>query len=167
MPSALARFCTIAFAFGMSTLPALAAPRTTTISDLGWLVGVWHAQNGKDDVENLYLPIRSGEIVATFTAVTDSKVSRYELLTYQETNGQILRRELAFGPAFNPLEPIPTRVVNVPDKTHITYGESVVERTGKNTMTVTVVLHPKDAPVRTVHLYYTRILNFAPAGVPE
>lgn len=137
-----------------------AVAESAKFSDLEWLVGVWRGQNGVDQIENVYLPTKNNEIVATFTATVDAKVTRYELLSYREEGGKILRREVAFDPGLVPAAPVPAEIISSTDATHIRYGESEMVRTGDNTMTVTVTLHPQNSPVRIVRMNFTRVLKF-------
>lgn len=159
------RFKNIAAVFYMicvgSAVPLQGAvAESAQFFDLEWLAGIWRGQNGADQIENVYLPTKNNEIVATFTATVDAKVTRYELLSFREESGKILRREVAFEPGLKLAAPVPTEIISSTDATHIRYGEAEMVRTGDNTMTVTVTLHPQNAPARTVRMDFTRVLKF-------
>lgn len=135
------------------------AASNVQFSDLSWLTGLWRAQNGKDQVEEMYLPAKNGEILGTFTAVTDGKVSRYELRSIHEQDGQIIFQELAYGPGLKADAPVPTRVVTSTDATHIAFDDLSIVRTGENSMMVTVTL--RQAETRTVSVSYSRVMKLA------
>ena len=145
---------------GMSSQAADApAPGSHRFSDLQWLTGLWRTQNGQDQVEEMCLPPKNNEILCTFTAITDAKVSRYELRSIREEGGRIIFQELAYGPGLQPDKPVPTRVVTATDATHIVYEGLSIERTGENTMTVIVQLQTPTP--RTVRMAYTRVMQLA------
>jgi hypothetical protein len=144
---------------------------TARLSDMNWIVGVWQASNGKDQVEIVYLPARNGEILGTFTAIAGTKVVRYELRSIRSERGRIVLQELAYDTGLIPAAPVPTRTVLSTDATHIVFDNSTMVRTGANSMKVTVKLTVPN--VHTVEMFYVRSLVFSnvgqvlPSGVRE
>lgn len=141
-------------------VPSASSASTAQFADLNWLVGLWRAQNGKDAVEEMYLPAKNNEILGTFTAVTDGKVSRYELRSLREQDGQIIFQELAYGPELKADRPVATRVVTSTDAMHINFDGLSIVRTGENSMTVTISL--QQPTPRIARMDYTRVMKLTP-----
>jgi hypothetical protein len=148
--------------------PAIAADASSAtdgnvarLSDLNWLTGVWQGQNGEDAVENVYFPQNGGEFLQAFTAVKGGQITVYELRSWRVENGRIVHRELIFGPELKPGREVADRYVTRTDATHVEYGESLITRTGEDSMTTRVVLHPDGAPARTVEIQWQRVTRLA------
>lgn len=141
-------------------LPVIAAESALQFSDLNWLTGVWRANVGTAQIEEVYFPAKNGEIVGTFTTTSGGKVTRYEMRSIRIDAGQIVFQGVAFGSGLQAATPLPIRKVISVNASRITFDDGlVIEKTGENTMKVTLKM--TTPLVRTVTLDFTRALMFA------
>src|SRR3974390_1444887 len=105
--SACARHLAIAaaavVASGAAASRAEAAEAVSALSRLAWLSGIWRGQALGGEVEDVYQPLASGEILSTFHLVVNGQTARYELRRIHADGDRIVLQELAFGPSLMPL----------------------------------------------------------------
>lgn len=142
---------------------ATTSSSATTLANLGWLAGVWHAPFQGGQAEDTYEAVNNGEVLSTFKLVVNGKTTRYELRSIREKDGKFVFNELAFGPELKPLDPLADRVLLSSDDSHLNFDGLVLTHTGKNTMHVDLTVHLPDGSTKVFKIDYTRVATFAPA----
>jgi Domain of unknown function (DUF6265) len=143
-----------------------AAAGAPPLSQLGWLIGVWHAQALGGELEDVYEPLANGEILSTMRLGVQGRTTRYELLRIHEGD-KIVYQELGFGPSMQPAEPVPDRVLESIDAQHAQFEHLTLRHTGADLMLVTAELPGRErGAARAVEIHYTRVLVFRPPHGP-
>ncbi len=133
---------------------------------LSWIAGVWQSEpRGGAQSEYVYVPLYNGVIVSTNFSTKDGEPTRYELRIIKGENGQVVFRELGVKPDLASAGPVLDRPLQSADSRQLVFTDMQVIRTGPNTATMELTLHPPGgAAPRTVTMRLHRVFKFAKVG---
>lgn len=137
-----------------------------TMGSLRWLTGVWESKprDGAQS-EYVYMPLFNGILLSTDISAKDGAPTRYELRVIKTENGQVLFRELGFNPNLSAAAPVPNRPLLSADSKQLNFTDMRVTRTGPNTATLELTLHPSGGTqTRTVTMQLHRVYRFEKVG---
>lgn len=131
------------------------------LAGLSWLTGAWQSSGPGGDIEAWYMPEHNGEILDTFTIARGGKIVRYEFRRiYVGKDGKVHWRELAWGPNLASVPKVPLMTLRHSDATHADFGRLALEKTGPNTMVLSLTLRGKDGKPQMRKFTYTRKFSF-------
>lgn len=145
--------------------PAATALAANGMDQLSWLEGVWQTQprNGAQS-EYVYIPLFNGEMLSTnFSVNGDGQPTRYELRVIKVQDGQVIFHEVGFKPDLSIADPVPLRPLQSASSKQITFTDMQVTRTGANTATMELTIHPQGGAARTLRMQMTRTMRFVKA----
>ena len=150
-----------ALAFALLAIPAAHAAPPASLGDLAWLQGSWEGGGiGGAPALEAYSPAAGGQMVGHFRQMkADGSVMFYELITIVEEGGSLAYRLKHFNPDLTGWEekgeveafPLTARAGDRFDFSGLVY-----ERTGKVSMTATVVIHGKGGKEETLVFRFRR-----------
>jgi hypothetical protein len=141
------------------------ASAADTLAGVGWLAGVWQTPVTQGaQTEYVYIPLFNGQMLSTMVALRNGQATRYELRVIKLQDGQVVFRELAFKPDLSSADPVPLRPLHSATAQEITFTDMKVTRTGENSATMQLTLHPAGEPPRSITVPMRRTLTFAKAG---
>lgn len=139
---------------------AMAGP-AATLADLGWLAGSWEGEGieGAPALE-AYAPAAGGQMVGHFRQLNkDGSVMFYELITIVEDGGALAYRLKHFNADLTGWEEKDKVVVfplTAASKQRWDFSGLVYERTGRDAMTATVLIHKDDGAQETLVFRFRR-----------
>lgn len=140
--------------------PALAGP-LARLADLAWLTGQWEGEGiGGGAAVEVYSPAAGGQLPGHFRQLNaDGSVMFYELVTIAEREGSLVYRLRHFNPDLTAWEEkgevreFPLTAVS-PGRW--TFSGLTYQRTGRDRMIASVVVHGTDGKEETLVFRYRR-----------
>jgi hypothetical protein len=135
------------------------------MAGIGWLAGVWQTPSADGgQTEYVYVPLFGGQMMSTMVALRNGQPTRYELRVIKVQDGQVIFHEVGFKPDLSPADPVPLRPLQSATAQQIVFTDMKVTRTGQNSATMELTLHPMGAAARTVTIQMRRTMRFAKIG---
>lgn len=153
--------CSAALSAVLLTVPVVhAQDKSPSLAPLAWLSGSWQGEAMGGTAVDTYEPEANGEILSTLSAAANGKVTRYEFRRTYVSGGKVIMHQVAWGPDMTPAGEVPDRTLISAGPKLIDFGAVKFERTGENTMTVTLLIPGKDGKPAPVVIRYTRVHAF-------
>ena len=155
---------TAAAALAATTLAGLAGQalaQASPVAQMNWLAGTWRSETNGSVTQEAFTPVADGELVSTLKMVRGGKPARYEMRIIRMTDGKVTFNELPFSGDLKSTEGPPTKMLISSDATHVVFDGLAYEKTGDNTMTMTLEIPGRDGKTTPAKINFTRVSKFA------
>ncbi|MFY7837932.1 MAG: DUF6265 family protein [Novosphingobium sp.] len=141
--------------------PAAHSAPPASLGDLAWLQGSWEGEGiGGAPALEAYAPAAGGQMVGHFRQMkADGSVMFYELITIVEEGGSLAYRLKHFNPdltGWEEKDKVPSFPLTARAGDRFDFSGLVYERTGKDSMTATVVIDGDEGKKETLVFRFRR-----------
>ena len=135
-------------------------PPNPAIAKMNWLAGTWRS-DGPNPIHEAFTPVGENELVSTLKMTRGGRTNRYEMRIIRAEGDKITFNELPFGGDLKPTQGPPTMTLVSSDDKTIKFDNLSYERTGENTMTMTLMIPGPNGTSNPSKINFTRVSKFA------
>ena len=145
----------------LSGLAGAALAQASPVAQMNWLAGTWRSETNGSVTQEAFTPVADGELVSTLKMVRGGKPARYEMRIIRSEDGKVTFNELPFGGDLKSTQRPPAMDLISADATHVVFDGLAYEKTGDNTMTMTLEIPGRDGKATPAKINFVRVSKFA------